>query len=247
MVMDQRARPSDRTKIPEELAQEEKERLEILKERHKWMLGTAESSDEEDDDSEDGDHHMKAENSKPISGDDLGDSFSFDEPTKRKKGWVDEIYENEARKIGEGVASGDEGSDDNGEDEDEDEEEDAGDEEDSSDNDFRNMPARDWEQSDDGEAVVEEDEKDDVKDKEQVIGNKVIKTNAQNLKRVSNTKQKPHGKDEDHPFVIEAPNNLQDLCSLVDGRSETEVAEIISRIRTCNSIRLGRGACKLVP
>uniref|UniRef100_A0A453L7T5 Uncharacterized protein n=3 Tax=Triticinae TaxID=1648030 RepID=A0A453L7T5_AEGTS len=92
MVMDQRARPSDRTKTPEELAQEEKERLEKLeKERHKRMLGTAESSDEEDDDSEDGDHHMRADNSKPISGDDLGDSFSFDEPTKRKKGWVDEI------------------------------------------------------------------------------------------------------------------------------------------------------------
>jgi hypothetical protein len=30
MVMDQRARPSDRTKTPEELAQEEKERLEKL-------------------------------------------------------------------------------------------------------------------------------------------------------------------------------------------------------------------------
>ncbi|KAM3276492.1 hypothetical protein ACQJBY_044725 [Aegilops geniculata] len=238
MVMDQRARPSDRTKTPEELAQEEKERLEKLeKERHKRMLGTAESSDDEDDDSEDGDHHMRADNSKPISGDDLGDSFSFDEPTKRKKGWVDEIYENDGRKIGEGVASGDEGSDDSGEDEDEDEE-DAGDEEDSSDDDFRNMPARDWEQSDDDEVAVEEDEKDDVKDKEQVIGEKVMKTNAQNLKRVSNAKQKPHGKDEDLPFVIEAPNNLQDLCSLVDGRSETEIAEIISRIRTCNSIRL---------
>ena len=30
MVMDQRARPSDRTKTPEELAQEEKEHLEKL-------------------------------------------------------------------------------------------------------------------------------------------------------------------------------------------------------------------------
>lgn len=30
MVMDQRARPSDRTKTPEEIAQEEKERLQKL-------------------------------------------------------------------------------------------------------------------------------------------------------------------------------------------------------------------------
>ncbi|CAM0946596.1 unnamed protein product [Alopecurus aequalis] len=236
MVMDQRARPSDRTKTPEELAQEEKEHLEKLeKERHKRMIGTAESSDEEDADDKEGGHHMKEDNSKPVSGDDLGDSFSFDKSTKKKKGWVDEIYEKEGRKIGEDVASGDEGSDDGGEDENTDDEEDACDE-DSSDNDFGNMPARDWEQSDDDEIAVE-DENDDVKEKEHVTGDKVLKTNAQTLKRVSNAKQ-PHAKDEDLPFVIEAPNSLQDLCSLVDGRSETEIVEIISRIRTCNSIRL---------
>ena len=210
------------------------------------MTESAESSDEEDDDDdEEGGRHMKEDNSKPISGDDLGDSFSFDKSTKKKKGWVDEIYEKEGRKIGEAVASGDEGSDDSGEDEDEDEdedddddeeEEDADDEEDSSDNDFGNIPARDWEQSDDDEIAVE-DEKDNVKEKEQVMGDKPLKTKAQTLKRVSNAKQ-PHAKDEDLPFVIEAPTSLQDLCSLVDGRSENEIVEIISRIRTCNSIRL---------
>lgn len=240
MVMDQRARPSDRTKTPEELAQEEKERLEKLeKERHKRMTGTGESSDEDDDDHDEGDHHMKVDNSKSISGDDLGDSFSFDKSTKNKNGWVDEIYEKEGRKIGEDVASGDEGSSEGGEDEDEDgdEEEDAGDEEDSSDNDFVSMPARDWEQSDDDEIAVEEDGNDNAKEREQVMEDKLLKTNAHNLKRVSNAKQ-PHTKDDDLPFVIEAPNNLQDLCSLVDGRSETEIVELISRIRACNSIRL---------
>jgi nucleolar protein 14 len=203
------------------------------------MTGTAESSDEDDDDHDEGDHHMKVDNSKSISGDALGDSFSFDKSTKNKNGWVDEIYEKEGRKIGEDVASGDEGSSEGGEDEDEDgdEEEDAGDEEDSSDNDFVNMPARDWEQSDDDEIAVEEDGNDNAKEREQVMEDKLLKTNAHNLKRVSNAKQ-PHTKDDDLPFVIEAPNNLQDLCSLVDGRSETEIVELISRIRACNSIRL---------
>jgi nucleolar protein 14 len=203
------------------------------------MTGTAESSDEDDDDHDQGDHHMKVDNSKSISGDDLGDSFSFDNSTKKKNGWVDEIYEKEGRKIGEDVASGDEGSSEGGEDEDEDgdEEEDAGDEEDSSDNDFVSMPARDWEQSDDDEIAVEEDGNDNAKEREQVMEDKLLKTNAHNLKRVSNAKQ-PHTKDDDLPFVIEAPNNLQDLCSLVDGRSETEIVELISRIRACNSIRL---------
>ncbi|KQK14277.1 nucleolar protein 14 isoform X2 [Brachypodium distachyon] len=237
MVMDQRARPSDRTKTPEELAQEEKERLEKLeKERHKRMLGIAESSDEEDDDDDD-DCHMKADNSKPISGDDLGDSFSVDEPTKRKKGWVDEIYEKEGKEIGEDVASGDGGSDDCGDDEDEEDEEDASDEEDSSDNDLCNMPARDWEQSDDDEVVLEDD-MDNVKEKEQVMADKVVKKDAENSKRESNAKQKPQVRDDELPFVIDAPNNLQDLCSLVDGRSATDILEIIRRIRTCNSIRL---------
>nr|CAB3498511.1 unnamed protein product [Digitaria exilis] len=87
MVMDQRARPSDRTKTPEEIAQEEKERLEKLEEeRQKRMLGTADSSDEDDVD-EDVDY-MKPDNSKPMSGDDLGDSFTFGDSTGKKKGWV---------------------------------------------------------------------------------------------------------------------------------------------------------------
>ena len=74
------------------------------------MLGTADSSDE-DDDNED-DNHMKLDNSKPISGDDLGDSFT-DDSIRKKKGWVDEIYEKEGRKIGDdAAASDDEESDD---------------------------------------------------------------------------------------------------------------------------------------
>ncbi|KAF0921731.1 hypothetical protein E2562_017001 [Oryza meyeriana var. granulata] len=238
MVMDQRARPSDRAKTPEEIAQEEKERLEKLEEeRQKRMLGIAESSDEEDDGDE-GDHGMKLDSSKPISGDDLGDFISLDEPASKEKGWVDEIYEREGKEIGEdAVGSDDEESDGDGDGDDDDEDdEDAGDEEDLSDNDFGNMSARDWEQSDDDEVTVEEDEMEGLKEKEQKINGKVVKKDQQNLKKVSNAKLQV--KDDNLPFVIEAPSNLKDLCSLLDGRSETEIVEIISRIRTCNSIRL---------
>ncbi|CAN6304386.1 unnamed protein product [Urochloa humidicola] len=232
MVMDQRARPSDRTKTPEEIAQEEKERLEKLEEeRQKRMLGTADSSDE-DDDNEDGNH------TKPISGDDLGDSFT-DDSIKKKKGWVDEIYEKEGRKIGDdAAASDDEESDDEHADDDEsdNEEDDDDDVQDSSDNDFGNMSARDWEQSDDDEVDVGDDEMEDSQEKEQEISGKVVKKDAHNLKKESNVKMQV--KDGSVPFVIDAPNNLKDLSSLLDGRSETEIVEIISRIRTCNSIRL---------
>uniref|UniRef100_A0A0E0KG45 Nucleolar protein 14 n=1 Tax=Oryza punctata TaxID=4537 RepID=A0A0E0KG45_ORYPU len=245
MVMDQRARPSDRTKTPEEIAQEEKERLEKLEEeRQKRMLGTAESSDEDDDDDE-GDHSTKLDSSKPISGDDLGDSFSTDELARKKKGWVDEIYEKEGKNIGEDAEGSDnEESDDDAEDGDDDaddggddaEDDDEDEEEDLSENDFGNMSARDWEQSDDDEVAVEEDEMEGLKEKEQKISGKVVKKDLQNSKKESNAKSQV--KDDNLPFVIEAPSNLKDLCSLLDGRSETEIVEIISRIRTCNSIRL---------
>ncbi|KAL6599524.1 hypothetical protein ACP70R_045661 [Stipagrostis hirtigluma subsp. patula] len=241
MVMDQRARPSDRTKTPEEIAQEEKERLEELeKERQKRQ--NPDSSDE--DDEEEDDNHVKLDKSKPISGDDLGDSFTFDESMKKKKGWVDEIFEKEGRKIGDDAAESDDeesdaehvSDDEADDDDDEDDDEDAGDEVDSSDNDFGNMSARDWEQSDDDEVDVREDEMEDFQEKEKDSIRKVVNNNAQTLKRESDAK--PLAKDGDLPFVIDAPNNLKDLSSLLDGRSETEIMEIIRRIRTCNSIRL---------
>lgn len=200
------------------------------------MLGTADSADEDDDN--DDDHNMKLGNSKPISGDDLGDSFSLDESIGKKKGWVDEIYEKEGSKIGDYAAASDDGESDD-EDAgdsgaDDEEEEDA--EEDSSDNDFGNMSARDWEQSDDDEVDVGEDELEDFKEKGKEINDKVVNKDAHNLKGKSNVK--PQVKDGSIPFVIDAPNDLKDLSALLDGRSETEIIEIISRIRTCNSIRL---------
>lgn len=198
------------------------------------MLGTADSSDE-DNDNED-DKHMKLGNSKPISGDDLGDSFSLDESIGKKKGWVDEIYEREGRKIGDDAAASDDGEsdDENAADDGADDEEDS--EEDSSDNDFGNMSARDWEQSDDDEVDVGDDEMEDFKEKEKEISGKVVEKDAHNLKGESN--MKPQVKDGGIPFVIDAPNDLKDLSSLLDGRSEAEIIEIISRIRACNSIRL---------
>jgi nucleolar protein 14 len=199
------------------------------------MLGTADSSDE-------GDENMKRDNSKPISGDDLGDSFSFDESTRKKKGWVDEIYEREGREIGDDAAGSDDGesddehaSDDEADEDDEEGDEDTGDEDGSSDNDFDNMSARDWEQGDDDEFDLKEDEVEDLGEKEQEIKGKVVKKGAR-TKGESN--EKPLVKDGSLPFVIDAPSNLKDLSSLLDGRSEIEIIEIISRIRTCNSIRL---------
>nr|AMN87025.1 hypothetical protein [Paspalum vaginatum] len=98
------------------------------------------------------------------------------------------------------------------------------------------MSARDWEQSDDDEVDLGDDEMEDFKEKGQEINGKAVSKDAHSLKRESSVKQQV--KDVSVPFVIDAPNNLKDLSSLLDGHSETEIIEIISRIRTCNSIRL---------
>ncbi|PPR95739.1 hypothetical protein GOBAR_AA24922 [Gossypium barbadense] len=76
MVLDMRARPSDRTKTPEEIAQEERERLKRLEEeRQKRMLAMDYSSDEDGENAE----KDYAQRPRAISGDDLGDSFALDD------------------------------------------------------------------------------------------------------------------------------------------------------------------------
>ncbi|KAI7748626.1 hypothetical protein M8C21_012426 [Ambrosia artemisiifolia] len=90
MVLDMRARPSNRTKTPEELAQDEKERLEELEEERQKRMHAAD--DTSDDDDAGGDDHGNSTSKKltSISGDDLGDSFDIDEP-KTKLAWIQQI------------------------------------------------------------------------------------------------------------------------------------------------------------
>ncbi|KAF7129611.1 hypothetical protein RHSIM_Rhsim10G0117900 [Rhododendron simsii] len=80
-----RALLSERTKTPEEIAQDEKERLEQLEEEcQKRMLGADDSSDE------DGNAYEVAQRPKSISGDDLGDSFCLDEEKRTKRNWIEQ-------------------------------------------------------------------------------------------------------------------------------------------------------------
>ncbi|KAG1327764.1 nucleolar protein 14 [Cocos nucifera] len=241
LVLDRRAQPSDRTKTPEEIAQEERERLEKLEEeRQRRMLATDDISDEGSDGGENS-HEPALKNFRAVSGDDLGDCFSMDESIANKSGWVDDIYENQDvddhdqnKTNSEDSESNDqEGSDDDGE----------SDENDTSGNDFRSVSAtKDWEQSDDDDLDLDGEEAEGPGEGDMDINNK-MSTDMQkqdSLKsHISNAMDKltPTGPGT-LPFVIEAPNNLTELCSLLDNCSDTEVVEAINRIRACNSIRL---------
>ncbi|KAF5184295.1 Nucleolar protein [Thalictrum thalictroides] len=243
MGLDMRARPSDRTKTPEEIAEEEKERLQQLeKERLKRMSADDESSDDDDDDDYKDLNTSSAKKLKSISGDDLGDSFSLEEETAIKKGWVDEILQRDTDNIDD---EGDESS------EDYESGEDQSDQEGENENSElqRTVSLKDWEQSDDdklstdseedeeGEEEEEEGEEEDrtmnrkdMRNTEDIVA---VKSGVELLK----TNEKlTLGQDDALPFVIEAPNNLAEFRSLLDNRSDSEVAEAIYRIRTCNPI-----------
>ncbi|CAI0463404.1 unnamed protein product [Linum tenue] len=243
MVFDIRARPSDRTKTPEEIAQDERERLERLEEeRQKRMSAVEDSSDEDNGEAE----RPSNQRRQSASGDDLGDSFSIEEPGTRK-GWVDEILERE-----ETEESGDEEDDSSEaesgeEDDDHERSEEQRDEEDNARDKAQSL--KDWEQSDDENLDRDlddddDDEKiDDAKELTEPIGQKRSKKNAvtvaakvndetQNAKKIKITSE------QDLPFLIEAPKSIEELCALVDKCSNNDIIIVVNRIRASNAIKL---------
>lgn len=244
MSMDMRARPSDRTKTPEEIAQEERERLEQLEEkRKKRMLGTDDSSDEEDDGTtayED----ATGKTVRSISGDDLGDSFSLDEEPNAKKGWIDEILErNDANSESEGGESSDD-------------DDDEGKGKGYVDHERTPLFLNDWEQSDDDNLTADEDEEEEGDGEEDDDGGEVRLESCKKAKQrdtgdigerdtisLESEKAKendPHlsTRHEVLPYIIDAPRTFKELSALLDTLSSAEILEAISRIRSSNAIRL---------
>ncbi|KAL6577748.1 hypothetical protein OROMI_010076 [Orobanche minor] len=182
LALEMRARPSDRTKAPEELAQEEKERLEELEEArqrrmvaaHDVSSGNEDANTSEDDDDGGGGESVKQ--IKHISGDDLGDSFSHDATPKTRAIWIDDIIRKETDNNPENedvLSSGESENDDDdggGGDEDDDDDDDDDDDEGSDEDHLEDEKAqslKDWEQSDDekiGTNLEEEEEEDDGDD-----------------------------------------------------------------------------------
>ncbi|CAG7893135.1 unnamed protein product [Brassica rapa] len=245
LASDRRGRPTDRTKTPEEIAQEEREKLEELEEKRKKRMQETDDLSDEDEETG-GDESSKR--LRVISGDDLGDSFSVD-AEQPKKGWIDEVLEREGD---------DEDSESEGEEEDDDEEEsDGGDEKQRKDH-----PLKDWEQSDDeleaelegddGEDEDEDDEEEDDDDDEEeeeaepIVHKKSKKDSSAPTKgkgssgtvKQSTNMTKLSSTQHDIPYVIHAPKSFEELIALVEGRSNADVVTIVNRIRTTDSIKL---------
>ncbi|XP_050223744.1 uncharacterized protein LOC126673586 [Mercurialis annua] len=247
MILDMRAHPSDRTKTPEEIAQEERERLEHLEEeRQKRMLVNNDSSDEDNDDAD----KQSTQKIRSLSGDDLGDSFSLQEEHKAKKGWVDKILE--SRDDDDSENEDDNPSEDSESVEDGDNSEGSDDGDSGEDNveHAKTLSLKDWEQSDDDnlDLDLEEDEEEDDKfdeseridsrDHKRSKKNNEFEIREENGVSLTAKKIKQHSKEPDIPFLIEAPKSFEELCALLNNCSNANVIIIINRIRASNAIKL---------
>ncbi|KAG6708692.1 nucleolar protein 14 isoform X1 [Carya illinoinensis] len=246
MALEMRARPSDRTKTPEEIAQEERERLEHLEdERQKRMLAPDYSSDEDNDDA----LKPSTQGRRSISGDDLGDSFSLEEEPRAKKGWVDEILERRDGNDSESEASDSSGDSETAEDDSDEEGSDEDNEEGEN-----NLSLKDWEQSDDDtlgkdleEGEEEGEEHDDdgqqmepkpQKKKEKTNAFAASKRNGDILDAKKDKTDGKHSSTSDLPYLIEAPKSFEELSALLGNRSNNDIMLILNRIRTSNAIKL---------
>lgn len=250
MAFEMRARPSDRTKTPEEIAEEEKERLERLEqERQDRMHANDDASEEDDDDSEDDDKPPTNKRSH-VSGDDLGDSFTVDDKSPNKKGWVDEI-------LGKNDTDDTEDEDSGNSDESDESEDDEGGTEDEGD-DGKAESLKDWEQSDDddiGADLLNEENKSDeeggednklhdgIGDKkdERLVNSERKEKKKTALRDLGKTKEgiaQPSSLKKELPFKINAPGSMEELYALFQDRSNEDIIEAIRRIRICNAIAL---------
>lgn len=217
------------------------------------MHAVDDSSDEDVDGSRNEDAFRRRLTS--ISGDDLGDSFTAEDETNTKVGWINEMLEKHADEVESEDGASSEGSESGGEDD----EEETGDHDDiDSDEDFKKTSSlKDWEQSDDDkfdtdlevedgrtgdeETSVDDDDGDDEEEHE-LEGRKkstAVKQKQKNLSDPENVKavsKQPLNQIEDLPYTIEAPKSLEELSLLLKDRSESQIVEAIRRIRTFNAI-----------
>lgn len=235
MVLDMRGHASDRTKTPEEIAKEDRARLEALEEKRKKRMLDNEVSDDDEGDVDDFKGRTEKKR-KFISGDDLGDSFFSDEE-QEKKGWVDEVLERREEESEDGEF--DDGSSASEETEEDENDSDIG----------ERLIEQDWEQSDD-EYNIDNKQQREMLDES---GEGALKKRLKDKKEKEFRNQKSDKAKEKNatiqmtvaaekietlPYVINAPSNLRELRSLLDNRSDDQIVEAICRIRACNAISL---------
>ncbi|XP_051960872.1 nucleolar protein 14 [Xyrauchen texanus] len=211
-----KAQPSDKLKSAEELAREERERLEKLEaDRLKRMMGDA---DEE-----------SVQTQTHISADDINDGFVLDSEDRKTLAYKDGKWnlDGDEAEREDDEDEEEEGEGEDGGDEEEGEREDEGEEEGSEDGDDEDL------QSDE----VSEDEEDQCADEdvEEVVV-KVSPAVSEEQKRVVQEAARA-----ELPYTFTAPESYSDLTTLLRGHSGDQQRLIVDRTVKCNHPSLAAG------
>ncbi|KAM9337951.1 nucleolar protein 14 [Symphorus nematophorus] len=221
-----KAQPSEKLKTPEELAREERERLQKLEaDRLRRMMG------DEVGDSALSQVHMSA--------DDLNDGFILDKEDKKTLSYQDGKWnigeESEEDEDEEEEKEGESGEEDGSEVEEEEEDEDGDEEEEEE----EEEGSSEEEDDDDGHSDLEseqesEDEEGKQEDKE---------TSAKQIKTLSKEelKAQQEAAKAELPYTFTAPESYSDLKDLLHGHTPDNQRLIVARTQKCNHPSLGVG------
>lgn len=229
LAYDARAKPKDRSKTEDELALEERDRLEKAEaKRLRRMRGEA-SEDEEGDEEGGGRGRGKRRKTEKKRGeaDDLDDDFEEEELLG--PGLTREDIEN--MKMDEGDEDEDDDDDEYGEGDEEDEES-AGDEDEDEDED-------DEDEDDDEEPSDMEDLNDEVPDL--VEGDEADLESGLVRKRYGKTATKPKPKTREIPYTFPCPADVEEFEDLLEGLGDEALPVVVQRIRALHHPSLAQG------
>ncbi|XP_036444644.1 nucleolar protein 14 [Colossoma macropomum] len=224
-----KAQPSEKLKTPEELAREERERLQKLEaDRLKRMLGDVEEN--------------STQKQSHLSADDLNDGFILDSDDRKTLSYQDGKWNVDGgEEEGQEDEEGEEGAGEEEEEEDEDEEgeddgsgvDDGDDEDDDDDDEDEGEGGHSDLDSDQASGAEDEDEEGDEGEEEAAKAKPGL---SEEERRAVQEAAKA-----ELPYTFAAPESFGELKALLDGHSAEKQCIIVERIQKCNHPSLAAG------
>ncbi|KAI8100216.1 nucleolar protein 14 [Halteromyces radiatus] len=227
LAFDRRAQATDRTKTEEELALEEKEKLEKAERARKRRMEGLDSESETEGDRFS--HRRGAKKQRKSTGgpdaDDLEDDYVEDDHEQLGTGLTLDDIQNGAYDLEADMETGDEGSGDEDEEEDEDDDDEEEDDDDESEVDDL-----------EGDEIPDFGDDDDDDDMNQIgqHGKVVTKSNKSNKKSKTSNGETTG----EIPYTFECPESHSDFLAIMDGLKLEDTLTVIKRIRVLYHIKI---------
>lgn len=212
-----KAQPSEKMKTPEELAREEREKLQKLEaDRLRRMMGDEVGG--------------SAQSQTHLSADDLNDGFILDRDDKKTLSYHDGKWNigGESEEGGDGDEEGESG---------EEEEESGVEEEDGDEDNAEEEEGGSTEEDEDGHSDLDSEQ--ESEDEDRIQENK--ETNAKPQKSKEEMKAQQEAAKAELPYTFTVPETFNDLKDLLHGHTPDNQRLIVARTQKCNHPSLGVG------